>query len=73
MWEARGVRCGLDAELGEIEIGSRVVPAVHGVHESSLGVDSIEDHGIDENDQNLDDDFDDGANQTPVLGRERKD
>jgi hypothetical protein len=57
----------LETELGEVEIVSCLVAAVHALHQSALGPDAVEDYGIDQDGKNLDDDFDDGADKTPVL------
>lgn len=64
--EARGVRSGLEA-LGEVELGTGFLAAVHGLGEPSFGDEAVEDDGVDEDDEDLDDDFDDGADKTPVL------
>ncbi len=65
--EARGVGRGLGAELGEVEVGAGAVAEVHGFVEAALGVEAVEDDGVDGNGDDLDDDLDDGADQGPVL------
>ena len=65
--EARGVGCGLGAELSEVEIGAGTVAEVHGFVEAALGVEAVEDDAVDGDGDDFDDDFDEGADQGPVL------
>lgn len=65
--ESRSVGCGLTAQLGEVEVGAGAVSHVHGLEEASLRVVSVEDDAVQQNAENLDYDFDDDADQGPVL------
>lgn len=67
--EPWGVGGGLHAKLGEVQIRSGLVAAVHSLRESSFGVEAVKDHGVDEEDRDLDDYFDDRTYQAPVLGQ----
>ncbi|KAL2282891.1 hypothetical protein FJTKL_10266 [Diaporthe vaccinii] len=69
-WEympAWGVGGGLRPELCEVEVGAGLVAHVHGLHELSLGVVTVEDDRVQGNGDDLDDDFDDHADQRPIL------
>lgn len=65
--EARGVGRGLGAELGEVEVGAGAVAEIHGFVEAPLGVEAVEDDGVDGDGDDLDGDLDDGADQRPAL------
>lgn len=66
--ESWGVGCGLGAELGEVEVGAGLVAVGHGLSELSLGPEAEEDDGVDGDDEDFNDDFDDAADEGPVLG-----
>jgi hypothetical protein len=53
--------------LSEVEIRAGLVTPVHGLHEATLGPETVSDDTVDEQDENFDDDFDDGADEAPVL------
>lgn len=65
--KARGVGRGLGAELGEVEVGASAVAEVHGFVETALGVEAVEDDGVNGDGDDLDDDLDEGADQRPAL------
>jgi hypothetical protein len=65
--EARGVGCGLRAELGEVEIGTGTVAHGHGLAKLALRPEAVEDDSVDGDDKNFDYDFDDAADERPVL------
>ncbi len=65
--EAGGVGCRLRAELGEIEVGTGAVTNVHRLAEALLGVVSIEDDGVEDDSNALEDNFDDATDKCPVL------
>lgn len=65
--EARGVGSGLRAQLGEVEIRAGAVTDVHGLAKTLLGVVSVEDDGVEEDGDALQDDFNEAANQRPRL------
>lgn len=46
-WEAWGVGCGLQVQLGEVEVGAGFVAAVHGFHEAAFGPEAVEDDDVD--------------------------
>jgi hypothetical protein len=53
--------------LSEIQIRAGLVTSIHGLHETTLGPETVSNDAIDEQDENFNDDFDDGADETPVL------
>lgn len=53
--------------MSEVEIVAGFVAAAHGFHQTALGPDAVEDHNVDEKDENFNHDFDDGTDQTPIL------
>lgn len=61
--EPGGVGRGLRAELREIQVGPGLVTQVHGLAQPLLGVEAVEDDRVDEDDNDVDDDLDDGAHQ----------
>ena len=65
--EAWGVGRGLDAKLGEVEVGAGFVADVHGLVEAALGVEAVEDYGVDGDGDDFDGDFDEGADERPAL------
>lgn len=65
--EAGGVGGGLGAELGEVEVGSGLVAHGHGLPELALGPEAVEDDGVDDDAEGFDYDFDDAADEGPVL------
>ena len=65
--EAGCVGCGLGAELGEVEVGTGFVAEVHGFVEAAFGVEAIEDDAVDGDGDYLNDDFDEGADERPIL------
>lgn len=65
--EARRVGCRLGAELGEVEIGASLVADGHGLSELALGPETVEDDCVDDDAEGFDDDFDDAADERPVL------
>jgi hypothetical protein len=65
--EAGGVWCGLRAELSEVEIGAGFVPEVHGFPQLVFAVEAIEDDGVDSDGDYFHDDFDEAADEGPVL------
>lgn len=65
--EARGVGGGLGAELGQVEIRPGLVADVHRLVQSALGVEAVEDDGIDGDGDDLHDDLDEGADERPIL------
>jgi hypothetical protein len=44
--KARGVRCGLRAKLGEVEVGTGAVAHSHGLAELALGPETVEDDAV---------------------------
>jgi hypothetical protein len=52
----------LRPELGEIEVGTGLVSHVHGLPEALLGVVSVEDDGIEDDGDALENDLDQTAN-----------
>ena len=64
---AGGVGGGLGLELGEVEVGAGLVAGVHGLAELVFAVEAVEDDRVDGDGDELDDDFDDAADQRPVL------
>ena len=65
--EAGRVGGGLGAQLGEVEVGAGFVADVHALVQFALGVEAVEDDGVDGDCYYFDDDFDDGADEGPVL------
>ena len=65
--EAGRVGCGLGAELGEIEVGAGAVAHVHGLAELALAVEAVEDDAVDDDGDGFHHDFDDAADEGPVL------
>lgn len=66
--ETRGIGRGLGStQLGEVEIVPSLVAQIHGLAQTVLGVETVEDDGVDQNHKDLNDDLDDGADQHPVL------
>jgi hypothetical protein len=65
--KAGSVWCGLRAELSKIEIGSSTVTDGHGLAQTTLGVVAVKDDTVDGDGQRLDDDFNDAADESPVL------
>jgi hypothetical protein len=53
--------------LGEVEIRTGAVAHGHGLAELALGPEAIEDDAVDDDAEELDDDFDDAADECPVL------
>jgi hypothetical protein len=53
--------------LREVEIGAGAVAHGHGLAELALGPEAVEDDAVDDNAEELDDDFDDAADEGPVL------
>lgn len=66
-WEARCIGGGLQTQLSEIQIRAGSVALVHGLHELAFAPHAVGDDGVDQDDQNFDDNFNDGAHETPVL------
>ena len=58
----------MGAELGEVEVGAGFVADGHGLAELALGPEAVEDDGVDDDAEGFDDDFDDAADEGPVLG-----
>lgn len=58
-----GVWSGLATELGEVEITSGAVADGHRFAQLAFGVEAVEDDTIDGDSDDLDDDFDDGADK----------
>ena len=72
----------LSSKLSEVQVGSGLVAEVHRLVESALGVVSVEDDAVKRDADDFDDNFDNDANEGPVLpggvslqclgGREKK-
>jgi len=54
-------------QLGQVQIVASIVSAVHGLHETALGPEAVEDDDVDQKHKDFDDDFNDGADQAPIL------
>lgn len=67
MTVARCVRCALTPQLRQVEIGASTVTVVHALPELILGVEAIENHAVDRDGDKFHNDFDDAADQTPIL------
>jgi hypothetical protein len=65
--ETRGIGSRLGAELGEVHVGSGAITEIHGLGQASLGVVAVEDDTVQCDGDDLNDDLDDDANQSPVL------
>ena len=65
--EARGVGRGLGAELGEVKIGAGTIADVHRLVEAALRAEPVENDGVEAYGDDLDDDFDESADEGPVL------
>jgi hypothetical protein len=65
--ETWGVRGGLRAQLGEVEIGTGFVTDIHGFAQLTFRVVAVEDNAIDDNGDGFNDYFDDAANERPGL------
>lgn len=65
--ETWGVGGGLQTQLSEVQIRAGLVACVHALHEAALRPDTVSNDAVDEQDKNFDDDFDDGADEAPVL------
>lgn len=65
--EAGGVWRGLGAQLCEVEIGAGAVADVHGLAELALAVEAVEDDAVDDDCDGFYDDFDDAADERPIL------
>lgn len=65
--EARSVGSGLRAQLSKVEVGTGAVADSHGLAELALRPESVEDDGVDDDAEGLDDDFDNAAYERPVL------
>ena len=63
-WSIRGRLC---PQLGQIQIGACFVAHIHRFVEPTFGIESIEDDRVDGNRDNFNDDFDQGADQGPIL------
>ena len=66
--EARGVGRGLGAQLGEVEVGAGAVAHVHGFVQAAFGENAVGDDAVDRDGDDFDNDFDEGADQRPILG-----
>ena len=55
------------AKLGKVEIRAGAVAHGHGLAELALRPETVKDDAVDGDDKNLDYDFDDAANERPVL------
>lgn len=53
--------------MGEVQVGASPIASIHGLPETILRPESVEDDAVDRNDNDLNDDFDDAADQAPVL------
>lgn len=68
-WSKAGsVGCRLGAELGKVEVGTSLVAHGHGLSELAFGPEAVEDDGVDDDAERLNDNFDDAADKGPVLG-----
>lgn len=65
--ETRGVGSRLRAKLCEVEIGAGAVTNIHGLVQAALGVVAVEDDAVEQDADDLEDDFDDDADEGPVL------
>lgn len=65
--ESWGVGGGLGAEVGQVKVRTGFVANVHRLAELAFGPEAVEDDGVDGDDENLDYDFDDAADESPVL------
>lgn len=70
--EAGRVGRRLHAQLGEVEVGPGLVAHVHGLEQLALGPVAVEDDAVERDTDDLDNDFDDHADKTPVLFNEKK-
>jgi hypothetical protein len=61
--ESGSVRCGLGAELGEVQVRAGLIAGGHGLPELPLGPESVEDDAVDGDAQYFDDDLDDAADK----------
>lgn len=66
-WETRGVGSRLRAKLCKVEIGAGAVTNIHGLVQAALGVVAVEDDAVEQDADDLKDDFDDDADEGPVL------
>lgn len=55
------------AELCEVKIRAGAITLGHGLPELPLGPESVEDNAVDTDTENLNDDFDDATDQSPIL------
>ena len=65
--EAWGVGCRLAAKLGEVKVRAGAVPEIHRFVEPTFRIEAVEDNAVDGNCDYLDDDFNKGADERPVL------
>jgi len=61
--EARSVGSRLNTELSEVQIGTSLVSQIHGLLQTLLRVEAVEDNGVDEDDQQFNDDFNDRTDE----------
>lgn len=66
--EAGCVGSGLGSQLGKIEIRTSFVAHIHRLVELALGPDAVEDDGVDGDCDYFNDYFDEGADESPILG-----
>lgn len=65
--EAGSVGSRLGSQLGKVQVGTGTVSHVHRLHETAFGVESVEDDAVERDTDDLDDHFDDDADEGPVL------
>lgn len=65
--KARRIWCGLSSQLSEVEIRACAIAEVHRLMKLPLRVEPVEDNPIDGNGNYFDNNFDEGADERPVL------
>ena len=65
--KTRSIGSGLRAELREVKVRAGLVSDIHALSELALAPESIEDNSIDSNGDCLDHDFNDAADESPIL------
>lgn len=65
--EARCIGCALASQLRQVQISAGSVSCVHGLPEPVLRPEAVEDNGVDGDDDDLHNDLNDAADQTPIL------
>lgn len=64
---AGGIRRGLGAKLGEVEVAACLIAVSHRLSEASLGPEAVEDEAVNRDNEEFNDNLNDGTDKGPVL------